>query len=142
MSGFEVLFRLPNSRDLQALAEIEAPADARQQLLQRCMRSAGFNGEDLSLEALPEEVITAIEERMALADPQADLQLSLHCIACSHRWQTAFDIVSFLWSEIDNWAHRTLHEVHLLASAYGWSEDDILALSPWRRRYYLEKIRG
>jgi hypothetical protein len=28
--------------------------------------------------------------------------------------------------------------VHLLASAYGWSEGDILSMSPVRRQFYLE----
>ena len=33
---------------------------------------------------------------------------------------------------------RILREVHTLAAAYGWSEAEILALSPARRRVYLE----
>jgi hypothetical protein len=35
-----------------------------------------------------------------------------------------------------------LREVHILASAYGWREDDILAMSPARRRIYLEMLRA
>jgi hypothetical protein len=30
--------------------------------------------------------------------------------------------------------------VHTLASAYGWGEQDILGLSPIRRRCYLEAL--
>ena len=81
-----------------------------------------------------------IIDQMALADPQADVQLNLSCPACNHHWQSVFDIVSFFWSEIHAWAQRTLREIHALASAYGWREADILALSPRRRQLYLEMI--
>ena len=75
---------------------------------------------------------------MAETDPQADVQLALACPACGHTWQATFDIVSFFWSEINAWAYHTLREVHGLALAYGWTETDILALSPQRRQLYLE----
>ena len=39
---------------------------------------------------------------------------------------------------LDAWARATLLDVHLLATAYGWSEPEVLALSALRRRYYLE----
>ena len=42
------------------------------------------------------------------------------------------------WLEIDAWARRTLRDVHALASAYAWSERDVLALSPTRRTLYRE----
>ena len=84
------------------------------------------------------DVVDAIVAHMAQADPQADIQLSLVCPQCGHQWQAAFDIASFFWSEINAWANRMLREVHILASRYGWSETDILAMSPWRRQFYLE----
>jgi hypothetical protein len=34
-----------------------------------------------------------------------------------------------------------VREVHLLASAYGWRESDILAMTPWRRQLYLELVQ-
>jgi hypothetical protein len=77
---------------------------------------------------------------MAQADPQADIQLDLSCPACQHHWQAAFDVVAFLWNEIDSWAHRILSDIHVIASAYGWSEADILALSAARRQTYLDLI--
>ena len=67
---------------------------------------------------------------------------ALYCPECGHRWHATFDIVSFFWSEIDAWAYRTLHQVHRLASAYGWREADILAMSPWRRQFYLSLQNG
>ncbi len=76
------------------------------------------------------------------ADPQANLQFDLECAECGHAWQETFDIVSFFWTELEDLAVRTLQDVHALATAYGWSEDQILALSPTRRALYLSMIGG
>lgn len=135
LSGGELTFRLPNSTDLLALTSAGSVDGARRHLLDRCLFDAG--ADDLS-----EEELLAVARRMAEADPQGDIQLSLSCPACGHSWLASFDIATFFWTEVDAWARVLLHEIHLLASAYGWREADILALSPWRRRSYLELIRG
>ena len=134
----EVRFRLPNSLDLLQLVADEDPALKRRRLLGQCLQAARRGGQEIPVEQLPPEVMKRVVERMALADPQADVQLALTCTHCAHQWQAPFDIVTFMWTEIHTWAVRLLQEVHALASAYGWSEADILALSPWRRRTYLE----
>jgi len=85
-------------------------------------------------------VLNAAQEMMTQADPQADVQIALCCPACEHKWQEAFDILSFLWEEIDAWVYRTLNDVHVLASAYGWSESEILAMSAWKRQAYLDLV--
>ncbi|HEV2844284.1 MAG TPA: phage baseplate protein [Thermoanaerobaculia bacterium] len=135
VSGIELTFRLPNSADLLALTAAENVDGARRRLLGRCLLGTG--ADDLS-----EDALQAVARRMAEADPQGDVELSLICPACGHSWLAAFDIASFFWTEVDAWARVLLHEIHILASAYGWRESDILALSPWRRRSYLELIRG
>jgi hypothetical protein len=101
---------------------------------------AHLNGADIALERLPETLVAALSERMAQLDPQGDIQLALTCPACEHSWISPIDIVSFLWSEIESWAVRMLGDVHAIASTYGWREEDILALDPWRRQVYLELI--
>jgi hypothetical protein len=47
-----------------------------------------------------------------------------------------------LWAEIEVRAKRLLLEVHLLATAYGWSEAEILSLNAQRREFYLEMVRA
>jgi hypothetical protein len=74
---------------------------------------------------------------MAEVDPQADLQVELSCPACGEEWQAQFDIESLVLCEICSGAQNILSEVHRLARAYGWSETEILNLSPWRRQFYL-----
>ena len=139
LDGWEVRFRLPHSLDLLALAGSTEPADARRRLIGTCLLAAcSPDSEDAPVEALPAAVLQAVADGMAAADPQADLELALTCPACSHAWLALFDIVSFFWTELDARARVLLHEVHVLASAYNWREADILALSPWRRRAYLE----
>ena len=107
-------------------------------LLQRCLLGARREDRPHPTDRLPEAVVTAVVEAMAAADPQADVRTELGCPSCGHRWPCSFDIVSFFWSEIEAWAWRVLQDVHRLARAYGWREQDILELSPWRRRVYLE----
>ncbi len=140
--GYQVDFRLPNSLDLAAVAGMDEVDATRQVLLERCLLTAQHDGAETNADSLPVEVIEAVVERMAQADPQADVQLDLTCPECEHRWQAAFDIVTYFWTEINAWAHRILREVHTLAYAYGWRESDILAMSPWRRAYYLELVAG
>lgn len=137
--GYEVTFRLPDSNDLAALQESDQAA-ARSRLLKRCVLSARRGGRKRAATQLPAEVRDAIVRCMAEADPQADVQTALSCPACDHSWQSTFDIVSFFWTEIEAWGLRVLRDVHRLATAYGWRESDILALSPWRRQLYLEMV--
>lgn len=137
IDDYEVSFRLPTTLDLRASAESEDVAQSRRLLLQRCLVTIHCNGEEVSTDKLPAEVIEAVVNEMAQADPHGDVHLSLCCPGCRHEWLAAFDIASYFWTEIDAWAHRILHEVHTLASSYGWHEVDILSMSPWRRQYYL-----
>jgi hypothetical protein len=66
--------------------------------------------------------------------------MSLRCPACTRNWTESFDIESFFWVELQAWAARILREIHQLASAYGWSEREILALPSFRRTTYLNLI--
>ena len=137
VENFHVRFRLPNSLDLASIGTCTDASSARLKLLESCIASAQHNGEEVSPGALPVSVTNEIVKRMAEADPQADLEFELSCPACGEQWQAQFDIESFFWSEIGAWAQRILLEVHRLARAYGWSETEILNLSPWRRQFYL-----
>lgn len=139
---YRLTFRLPNSRDLVALSsDKDGSNDRRKQLLERCLLEVSIpEGESLRLEQLPETALQAMVREMERADPQSNLQVSLTCPACGHNWEGLFDIVSFLWAEINNWAERTMQTVHLLARAYGWSEGDILAMGPTRRQIYLNMV--
>ena len=140
VAGYVVLVRPPASQDLIAAGEAH-DAEVRDMILQRCLISVRRDGASVvSADPLPAEVVDAVMDGMARADPLADVQLSVCCPVCQHRWRAAFDIVSFLWSEIEAAASRLLFEIHRLASAYGWAEADILAMSATRRQFYLAMV--
>jgi hypothetical protein len=140
VQGVDMEFRLPDSQDLMLIETVSAVDEARRLLFERCLLSAFRDGLAFAVDMLSDEVLDKVEAAMSEADPQADVQLDLYCPACRHNWLATFDIASFLWSEINAWAQRVLNEVHLLAKAYAWREADILAMSPTRRRLYLERV--
>lgn len=140
IDAYEVTYRLPTSEDLTALAVQTDATLARQQLLDACLISVRKDGAAMSRSDLTSDALSTLIEKMAQADPLANLTLVANCPACGHIWQLVFDIVSYIWSEIHAWAIRLLREVHVLASAYGWREADILAMSALRRQRYLEMI--
>lgn len=139
VNGHEVIFRLPNSLDLQTAGRDGLDALWRG-LLERCVLTAYQDGEIRQIDELPAEVVQAVTARMDQLDPQANIELTLSCASCGHQWQVLFDVASFFWAEIRTWAHRILRDVHTLASAYAWSEVDILAMSPSRREVYLRMV--
>ncbi|GHI09568.1 hypothetical protein AQI88_27800 [Streptomyces cellostaticus] len=133
--GWDITFRLPAAADLTAAARA---ADPRAALLARCLVSAAHDGTPKAADALPAPVQQRIAEAVKAADPGADVMLTIGCPECGTATRAELDIASYLWTELDAWARDLLLDVHLLATAYGWSEPEILALSPLRRRYYLE----
>lgn len=137
---YRLSFRLPNSVDMAELEGSSNAAVALQQLLRRCILSAEYAGTFCDIDQLPEPVIQALNQRIEELDPQAEIRLNLTCPDCSHRWEVFFDIASFLWAEINEWAERMLQTVHKLARAYGWTEREILNLSPVRRQLYLGMV--
>jgi hypothetical protein len=136
---FVVEYRLPTTADLVGLTT-SGVQSARQMLLERCVSAASRDGEPIRAGDLPDGVATAVANAMERADPRGHVQFELACPSCGERWDEIFDIASFFWTEVHAWAMRQLREVHALASAYGWSEADILALGPARRRAYLEML--
>ena len=141
IAEYSVTFRLPTSLDVaEATSQTSDPETCRNLILHRCLLSSQQGDASVDSDHLPPEVITELAKSMAEADPLADIQLALTCPSCEQNWRAAFDIVSFLWTEIEVWAWRILTDVHTLARAYGWRERDILNLSPMRRQYYLEMV--
>ncbi len=141
-NGYHLRFRVPNSLDLAAIADCMDLATGRRALLERCLLSAEHDGKPLGADQLPAEIQAEMSECVANADPGADIQIAISCAECGQAWRQPFDILAFFWSEIEAWSQRILNEVHVLASRYGWSEAEILSLSPWRRQFYLEIARG
>ncbi|MEA2464588.1 MAG: hypothetical protein QOJ98_2335 [Acidobacteriota bacterium] len=128
--GEEIRFRLPNGADLEEAAELaQTDVDAAARLLlERCVLSS------------PVPDASALSARMAELDPQAELILELTCTKCERPFTALFDTASFLFGELAARRGSLYREVHQLALHYHWSESDILALTPTRRRRYLDLL--
>jgi hypothetical protein len=137
---YQVRYRLPNSWDLAAIRRIPNVGLARSQLLNQCVLEAQCEGVGLQPKDLPEEIVMGLTAQMEEQDPQADVRFSVICPSCGCSWQTIFDIVSYLWTEVTVVAQRVLVDVHELARAYGWPETEILSMSAARRQFYLEMV--
>jgi len=129
-------FRLPTSRDLAQAAQESDARSAAIRLMESCRVEAGESP------VWSEEDLEEVGQRMAVADPMAEILLKLCCPTCDNQWNAALDIAAFLWAEIEARAKRLIFEVHALASAYGWTEKEILSLSEHRRALYLATVHG
>src|ERR1700722_227678 len=130
-------YRLPTSRDLAAVAREPDADTAARLLLQQCSTA-----HELPESAFDEEQMEAVGESMAAADPLAEIRLGLDCPNCGVHFEESVDLPSFLWAEMEARAKRALMEVHTLASAYGWSQAEILSLTSARRQLYVEIVRA
>jgi hypothetical protein len=134
IDGACVRFRLPTSRDLADA--VAAPDHSRgvRRLIERCVIEPRLP------EELSDDVVEALSDAMAKADPQAEIIISLGCPNCGECWELLFDIAHFFWNEIAGQAQRLVYEIDALARAYGWTEREILSLPAQRRRTYLEVL--
>lgn len=129
-------FRLPTSRDLAALSQLTDTEAAALKLMQLCRVNSG------NRERWTQAEIDRAGEMMAIADPLAEIRVALSCPACRHDTVETVEVTSFLWSEIEGRAKQLLWEVHAIASAYGWTESEVLALTPARRARYVEMAQA
>jgi hypothetical protein len=139
----QIKYRFPNSNDLLRVSRsannyLSDPG----KLLTDCIIDIRHNEEPLSPEELPAELLQELDLQMSKDDPQADIGMLLDCPSCSNKWEAKFDIVTYLWLEIDAWATHFLYEIYLLASSFGWAEKDILNMSPQRRKVYIKLIQA
>jgi hypothetical protein len=132
-----IRFRALTSRDVLAVVRGDGRfGAARRRLVARCV--VAVDGGAAEGDALSDEAVAAVAAALPGLDPQADIRLDLTCAVCGHGWAAPFDVPAHVWAEVEACARGLLSDVHSLARAYGWREQDILALSPARRRFYLE----
>jgi hypothetical protein len=128
VDGRELQFRLPAPADVAA-ADTPDAEDFVARLLARCVEGDA---------ALSPQQQSALAERLEALDPAAALSFVVDCPACAHRWDAAFDPARSLWAFVQARAEQTLIDIDALARRYGWNEAEVLALSPTRRRAYLQ----
>ena len=137
--GFAATVRAPGSQDLLDLPLDQPPETFADALFRRCVEQATQLGHPVAPSALPPAIRAAAAAELS-AQRMEGPSVDLACGVCGQEWRAPIDIESVLGRDIDAWAMRRFDEVHRLAAAYHWSERDILALHPARRRFYLEAI--
>ncbi len=137
--GVTLSLRAITSRDLSALSRETPLAQAEHALRKRSIAIVSPSPEVGSIEDLSQEQLTLAIDALQEHDPYAETWLQLSCQSCKHEWSSLLDIAGYLWAEISAVVQRVLDEVATIAQAFGWSEHEILKMSPSRREFYLAK---
>lgn len=127
-SGGVHALRSPTSRDVAAAARAGDPG----RLVRACLEGAGDPAEMPD----PAQVETALEQ----AFPLLDVAIEFTCPACESAFSRRFDAGAYLWGDVERLAEGLIEDIHRLASAYGWSESEIMRMSRRRREAYLSRL--
>jgi hypothetical protein len=143
--GHRIEFRVPDVADLREACRVNEDFSDEEQatfadiLLQRCViRCERDDGSPCSPQALPAPVAEALSCRMEELEPGASVSFDVVCPECGEAWTAPMNVADVVWRELQARAERLLLDVDALARAYGWSEPQVLALSPTRRAAYLQ----
>ena len=134
-------FRVPTGADQEILAGLD-DSEAFRSLLGRCLVApTGPEGDGSSrgekADGFTPDDAARIETALEAVAPEVAVSVQAACPACGTPHGIDVDPYRVL-------SHQTagglLQEIHILASAYHWSEAEILALPLKRRRSYLDLI--
>ena len=114
--------------------------DFAQRLLDRCVLACTCDGEHFAARELPARVLDALSQHMESLDPGASVSFALDCPQCAAHWQAPLDVGDMVWQKVRAAAERVLLDIDALARAYGWTEREVLRLSPMRRAAYLQMV--
>jgi hypothetical protein len=82
----------------------------------------------------------AVADAMATHDPLVAFAVSCACPACGTARDHPVDLEAAVLARLGARRRSLLRELHTLASRYGWTESEILAVAPARRAQYLALI--
>jgi hypothetical protein len=135
--GRALVVRCPTGRDLLAAAAAPDPAGA---LLTRCL--TGADGGPVDPGSLDPDTLAAVDTAAEELAAGAAVLVRSGCPSCGHEVSADVDVAGLLWQRVSDEVPAMLAEVAELASAYGWSETDILTMGPARRGAYLDLARS
>jgi hypothetical protein len=123
-----VSFRLPTAADQSAVL---GRSDAAQLLAERCLDPADMSGPPRA----------RAERAMAVMAPEISRPVVGRCPACDATVRAGLHLPSLVMTELRRAAEGLHEDVHVLASAYHWQEEAILALPRRRRQDYAMRAR-
>ena len=127
-NGETCRIRVPVSRDFGEL-ETADEAERLHHLLQRCAVGPLPATLDSGFIALTDAALQA-------AAPEIPETASTACPDCTKAFDIIIDLAGFIIKHLSD----PLQDVHSIASAYHWSEEQILSLSRKRRKFYIDLI--
>jgi hypothetical protein len=140
----EIIFRLPNGGDQEALAPVLDQNEARALtlLLQRCICSIGpvDDPDEEAISRLSPLARLEIEQQMERVAPKVELTMESQCPECGRDYAAPFDLQDFFFGELRTSRDLLYREVHYLAYHYHWSEREIMELPRQKRRAYIELL--
>ncbi len=98
------------------------------------------DGEGLAAAIAPEIPSPTLNQRLEALAPIIDVDLDASCAECGHRSSVRFDIQTFTLQRLLDERESLLAAVHVIASAYGWSLDEILTLPRVSRRQFADRL--
>ncbi len=82
----------------------------------------------------------ALSAAIANADPLAAFAVTCQCPACGADREVDVDLDAAALTRLHHRQRALLHDIHRIASRYGWSEAQVLAIPAPRRAQYLALI--
>lgn len=134
-----VRYRLLTGGDWRAALQ-EPASDATEagvRLLRRAVVEVTRNGQPVTPGEISPSAWESLAEAVTAADPWSEILFALHCPHCRGDWESLLELGDYVWNEIAGTAQQSLRQVHRLASAYGWTEAEVLELPPDRRSAYI-----
>ena len=127
-----VWMRRPTGHDLRAW-RVARPA-SRQEAVAAMLEALVPDGP-----VMPEDE-PALAHAIAAMDPLVAFTVSCHCPVCGAGTEVPVDLEGLALARLAARQRALLREVHQLASRYGWTESEVLAVAPARRARYLALI--
>lgn len=152
--AFAVTAGPPTSRSLAAALAAADPDAGYDRFLRSCVRTCSrtrgpdpvdpgaVEPEPVDPGDLPAAVLVDLEAALLAAEPLLAVSMATTCPACGADGDVDVDLGHLVVDEVTTRARRLLRDVHALATAYGWTEEEVLALPRVRREAYLEAVEG
>lgn len=127
-----VSLRHPNGQDLRDWHK-QSPV-SRKAAIAAMLKSLVIDGQ------VTHEDESIIAEALSTIDPLVAFTVSCVCPACTFPNEVTVDLEDIALTHFKRRQLVLLREIHELASRYGWTEAEILAIQPRRRARYLTMI--
>jgi hypothetical protein len=130
--GRPVSLRRPNGRDLHEWNSLKL--QTRRAAIDTVLKSLMVEGQ-----ATPDDE-PVLTEALSDLDPLVAFTVSCACPVCRSTNEVRVDLEEIVLARLRKKQRALLHEIHRLASHYGWTEVEVLAIPPHRRAHYLSMI--